>query len=187
MPSLLKTALAVAALAAAVMAVDGWLDGRATKWELQVASATAVAEAKDREAQAHKARADSLSLVADSLFTVAEDRRPTIIRLQAAVDSTPAPPSPALALRDTLIHELREENSDLRASIAAERSAKAELMLANAALQVRGDSLQDVLNKRPSRRPAWLPSVTVGPFAGICSTGTTCTGAGVHLSWRISF
>jgi hypothetical protein len=155
---------------------------RVTRVEEQVAHERARAEALKREAASSAAKADSL---AADLASRAPEIRERIREVQIATPDS-LRNEPAIIQRDSLIADLRNESDGWRA--AYEEKSEAYDLLGDALRLVEAsrDSLLAVLGDRPGERPWYVPTVGVGPFAGVCSDGSACVGpVAVSLTWRI--
>jgi hypothetical protein len=161
--------------------ISEW-EQRVTRVEEQVAHERERAEALKEEAASSAAKADSL---AADLASRAPAIRERIIEVQIATPDS-LRNEPAIIQRDSLIADLRNESDGWRA--AYEEKSEAYDLLADALRYVESsrDSLLVVLADRPGERPWYVPSVGLGPFAGVCSDGSACVGpVAVSLTWRI--
>jgi chromosome segregation ATPase len=183
--------IAVVALVAvvAVFVIDACHNRSVSEWEQrvarveeQVAHERARAEALKQEAAESAGRADSLAV---ELARRAPEIRERIIEVQIATPDS-LRNEPAIVQRDSLIADLRNESDGWREAYEEKSEAYALLAEALRYAESSRDSLLAVLKDRPGERPWYVPSVGVGPFAGVCSNGSTCAGpVAVSLTWRI--
>jgi len=172
-------ALVAVALLGAAAAGYSYLDRRFREWNERV-------EAVQEFSRAETARADSLAAIAlemrlraDSLASL-----PSVvdtIHVDSIIAAAPDTCAPVVAIVEALVIE----NQNLRDAYDLQRSAADKLQLSYDALLVVNDSLMTVLDDRPIPPPEWIPSFRVGPFAGVCSSGTMCVGVGVSISWKV--
>jgi len=176
-----------AALAVALFAFDSCRRSSNAEWEARIERVQEQARRDSAATQKHIERADELEQQVDALQRRVSQRNVAIDGLRTAIEAADVPEEaiPAVTLRDRLIDELTLQTSDLTVALGVEREASAELRLALAHSISRGDSLGAVLDDRPRPRPGWLPRLSIGPFAGICTDASTCTGIGVQLSWEV--
>lgn len=177
----------VAAIAVALFVLDSCWRSQNAEWEARVERVQEQARQDSAATQEHIARADVLEQQVDVLQRRVSNRDVAIDGLRDAIASAPIPEEsiPAVTLRDELIAEQNAQINDLTVALDIEREAAAELRLALDDSISRGDSLSAVLDDRPRPKPSWLPRISIGPFAGICTDASTCTGVGVQLSWEV--
>jgi hypothetical protein len=140
-------------------------------------------------------RADSLAAAAtratergDSLADVAAQTRARVItRLVHVLDTLPPAPDTCaayIAPRDEAIDSLEAVIDEQSNAYAYQQDATARLMLAYRLATEASDSLSAVLKDRPRLPPLWMPKVSGGVFAGVCTTGP-CAGVGIGLTWDV--
>jgi hypothetical protein len=98
----------------------------------------------------------------------------------------PAIAQPFVAQRDSVIDDLLVALDEKDEVIAEYVSVVEFLQRESASFELRGDSLEAVLEDRPGPKKWWMPEAGVGPFVGMCQGGGICSGVGLTLSWRIS-
>lgn len=185
---LLEYGLAFALLFAVATTVYGFVSGAsARQWEARATLELERAEAareRSRELLVEFAvvekEADSLAVIAYDLGVQVRDRVADVREL--AVSEACAP---VVAIRDAIIDTLIVE-SDIWHKAYDKQVKATELLQVSYGIQsITLDSLTAVLTDRPLPRPRWVPSMSPGVFAGVCSNGLGCVGFGVTLSWRI--
>lgn len=188
MTGVVKIALVAGAIALAALAFHSWYSGNQAEWEQRVARVQEQARMDSIAGAEHRARADSLQLVAEAAEQRAA-RRDTVIRLiREEIEALPPEPESCKLFtepRDRLISECELQAAELREGLQAQSESLDALRRAEIRARSRGDSLSAVLADRPQPRPGWVPEVSVGPFAGFCIDGTACAGVGVQLSWSV--
>jgi hypothetical protein len=180
--------IAVVALVVAA-AVGGYcVDAKFREWNERVEEVVRFAEEETARADSAVAEADVWQSRADSIAIEAEARSPIIReRIRLVRDSVPVPDTcyAVVAQRDSLIDEALAEADDWRLAYAAEKAAAEALRSGYNSLLVVNDSLLAVLDDRPRPRPRWAPSLQMGVFAGVCSDGRPCVGAGAGLTVEV--
>lgn len=140
-----------------------------------------VADSLDHHAAADHARADSLARLAA--------RRDTLFRERIRIlrDTVPVPDTCKVyvAARDSIIDGLLTNSDTMLTAFERQRLAFVTLQEALRLSRIATDSLQDVLGDVPTPLPAFIPTLSVGPFAGVCFNGQLCAGVGVGLTWDI--
>lgn len=151
----------------------------------------------ERRAQAAEALADSLQTVAAHAVARADsaEARVDTIEVRVAVRDTvirrimtelPVPTVQCLketAPRDSIIRLQDQQIADLQVALDEQQSATTDLRSALDATQEALDSTLSALSARP--RFTFAPEITLGGFAGICTTGQPCAGLGVGIGFRI--
>lgn len=182
--------VAVAAVLLTFIVMDRCHDSAVSEWESRVERVEERARYQRERAEEAKAQADSLSEAADEALSVAEASEERIrVRIDTIRAETPDSlrEHPAIVRRDSIIDAQSEVITQVRRSFELERQASASLRVALSNAMERGDSLQAVLDDRPSDRPWWLPRLGAGVAAGLDQQGRPNTVAGVTLSWEIDF
>lgn len=152
------------------------------EWEARVERVQGAAEVHLERARAAEAEAQRWRTQAARLAEAAESAQPAI---DSAVAELPPAETPGEEARDEVIMALRGQVTLWRDAFRAQQEAYASLRIAYDNAIARGDSLDAVLDARPGERLWFLPELTMGAFAGLCSTGQPCVGVGVGLGWRI--
>lgn len=155
----------------------------ASEFERRARAAEALADSLQQVAQHAVARADSAEARVDTI-EVRVAVRDTVIR--RIVTELPVPTVQCLketAPRDSIIHLQDLQIADLRVALDEEQSAAGDLRIALDATQTALDSTLSALAARP--KFTFAPEITVGGFAGICTTGQPCAGIGVGVGFRI--
>jgi hypothetical protein len=144
-------------------------------------------------AASERARADSLAGRARELAVRADSlarrtaRVDTVLRTRIVeVRAQPVPDTcaPWIAERDSLIDAAVAQADSWREAYGQQVLVTGLLEAAQAGLRLANDSLSAVLAGRPRPPPWWRPTLGIGPFTGVCTSGV-CAGVGVTLSWRI--
>jgi hypothetical protein len=176
-----------AVLVAAALAVSGlFVDNTFREWKARAESADSLAgvylaraETAEGAARIFAARADSIAGVAGRRELVTRGR----IR-EARRQPVPEPCDSVVSERDAIIDTLLVDVDDLNRSVELQRRALERLSYAYAGARAAADTLRAILAVVPSPRPAWVPTIGVGPIAGMCTNGP-CVGVGVSLQWRV--
>lgn len=186
-----RTAYLLAALAlllAATLRLQGCDRERRAAWEADAARVTAAARLERARADSANARAAAAEVRADSAMAAADALRSRRIAVRVRVDTmhVPVEAQPYTAPRDTLIALLSAEADTLRAVVAAQDTAIAQLRTANGHLRAALDSTVAVLERRPRTR-WWVPEVRVG-YGGVLSVaeGRMYHGPAVVVGWKIT-
>lgn len=160
---------------------------RVSEWETRADSALRVAAAQQERAFAHRERAEAAENAARRLRIQADSLRTRTRERIVEVREIPVPEEceEVVAPRDSIIDTLEVESETLRDALDAQMEAAAQLRVEADTWRERGDSLEVVLQDRPGPRARWVPVAGVGLFAGMCSNGLPCMGAGVTLTWEI--
>jgi len=182
--------LVVPAAVALVVAAAGLAGLRARDsrvWETRAVHALALADTAT-------SRADSLEAVASAANTRAEEmaelaaqrgrlaqQRVVEIRERAVPDTCLSYTTPRDEVIDTLLVSVDRWGAAWGEGVAA----RVALTSANLSLRLVADSMSAVLRDRPGGRSAWVPTVGLGLFTGLCVGGDPCAGVGVTLSWSI--
>lgn len=177
-----------------------------TKWFLAGAATVALvatvvnfvwASSFEKRARAAEVLADSLQNIAAQAVARADsaEARVDTIEVRVAVRDTvirrimtdlPVPTVQCLketAPRDSIIRLQDLQIADLRVALDEQQEATAEVRTALEATQTALDSTLSALAARP--RFTFSPEITVGGFAGVCTTGQPCAGVGVGVGFRI--
>jgi len=180
--------IAIAVISVAAVVVSGlFIDARFRKWNERVERVQEFAKAETARADSAVAEADAEEARADSIAEEASSRAPIIRERIVIIREEPIPEEceDFVIPRDSIIDELLVESEQWETAYEAETRAVGKLRFAYTRLGVVNDSLSTVLDDRPRPRPAWMPSLEVGIFAGICTNGRPCIGAGVGLSFKV--
>lgn len=146
-----------------------------SEYDQRVAVTVAQVAAERERAEAFKREADSLAV---ELKRKAPEIRTRIVEVQAATPDS-LRDEPAIVLRDEIIADLRNESDGWQRAYELQGEA---LRLAESSR----DSLAAVLKDRPGEPKWYIPTVGVGPYAGIDATGRPSIGpVAVTLTWRI--
>ena len=124
--------------------------------------------------------AAELAVVAHDLGVQVRDRVADVREL-----AVPEACASVVVVRDAIIDTLIVESDTWHAAYDTLVTASAVLQMSFGLQSIALDSLTAVLTDRPLPRPRWLPSVSPGVFAGVCSNGAGCVGVGVTFSWSI--
>lgn len=185
----LRTLLIIAAVAVVgVVVTDRCHQEQIDAYERRVARVQEQkrqAEARVDSLVAEAARAENR---ADSAVSIIEQEAPEIqTRIDTVRAQTPEEleDHPAIVERDSIIDDLTEQRDDALAAYYDQLDATAKLRAALSVSEASGDSLSAVLSDRPGDKPWWVPQLGIGPFVGVCATGTPCSGIGATLSWEI--
>lgn len=174
----------------AAVLTDKCYSSRASEWERRVRVAMSEADQLRSRAEAAEQEAEELRSQAVAAAEAAEARDP-IIRHQIDTVRVMYPAeTPGEIARDTIIDDLVEQRDQYHLAYDLERQAHEKTREALFAEQVRGDSLYILLEERPKEPPWYIPSLGVGPFAGLCSKPHTeaCMGpVAVTLTWKLKF
>lgn len=185
----MRWAVLIAAVVIAAAVVSGlFVDREFREWNRRVEEVQEFAESETARADSAVARGRAAQAAAD--LTRAEAVRLTIANREriAALDTVvPEECEEVVAVRDTLIREVLVESDTWRLAFEKQRKASTQFISAQRRQSVVIDSLMLVLDARPRPRPAWLPTVSVGPFVGFCVNGQPCAGIGVGLTWKVRF
>ena len=126
-------------------------------------------------AEVFKQEAESLAV---ELKRKAPEIRTRIVEVQVATPDS-LRNEPSIVLRDSLIADLRNEADGWRRAYEVQGEALA-------LVEASRDSLTALVKDRPGERPWYIPTIGVGPYAGIDATGRPSIGpVAVTLSWRI--
>lgn len=139
--------------------------------------------------------ADSLLRRTDSVEVRIVERTKVLVRrdtvLAARTDSVQAEPVPAVcdsvvAVRDSLIDEWRDQATSWRSQFEEQRKNAAELRFAVSRLEKATKAVVEVYNAGERGSLFYRithPELRPGFFAGICSNGKPCAGAGISLTF----
>lgn len=183
MSSLWKVVAAVVLLVGVSMLVDHCYSANAEEWERRAGAAIATSKQLRSRVEALQSEADELRSQAVAKAEEAEAREPQV-RERIAV--LPPAETPGEHERDEIIEEVQEISDTWKLAYGAESAAHDKTREALFHALVRGDSLEIVLEDRPSKRPWWVPTLSVGPQAGISwPDGKPYVGFGVTLGWKV--
>lgn len=134
-------------------------------------------------------RADSAEARATALANRVLARDTVFVRERAeARDIAAAAPdtcAPVVAAYERVLAIADSSKNDALAAFEAEREAAARLRIARDAAIASRDTLRTTLDSRPGPHLPFIPRLGAGLFAGVCSDGRACVGAGVTLSWGL--
>lgn len=188
--SLLVAMVGVAGLVLAASTILGiFVDKRYREWSARADSALAFAEHQSARADSLAIEASNANARADSIAAAADTAAPIIReRIRVVRDTVQVPDTCVVivAQRDSIIDDLVVEADQRQSAFAEQRLAFARLESARLALALANDSLTTVLQERERPRPAWLPTLDLGLFAGLCLEGP-CAGIGVGITWEVDF
>lgn len=162
---------------------------REAEWENRVerlqGAYAATSERYARALRAEEARADSAESRAQDL-----DARRPVVRERIDSVRVETPPElenhPAIVQRDQIIDSLVVSRDAWRGLFREEQAANVRLRGLLEETRAHADSLSAVLDDRPGPRPWYVPTVTVGPQAGLDPmTGRPYKGVGVTLGWEV--
>lgn len=164
-----------------------WFGQSRSEWEIRVESALVDARAWEAQAEVYRELANSAEVRAEAVNVKATERvrvvRERVVEVREV--EAPAIAQPFVAVRDSIIDELLVVVKEKDEAIAEYVSVVAFLRQESKAFELRGDSLEVVLEDRPGPRKWWMPKLGLGPFTGVCQGGGFCSGVGVTLSWSI--
>ena len=181
---LVELVVAGALLLGGVLAVNHIVDKLNADWQARVDSVQTFADGETARAEVLHSEASYLQAQADSLAALAPvvDTMRIVEIMEVAVPDTC---EVFVAPRDSVISELLQNNGLLREALATERTAAERLRAAYVSLEVAYDSVSAVLDDRPIQLPRFIPRVSMGAFAGICTDGQPCAGIGIGLTWKV--
>lgn len=173
----------------AALALSGWfVDAKFRAWNERAENALAFAEEESARADSLSSESDVWRERADSITAEADSRSPIIrerIRLVRDTVQVPDTCTVFVAQRDSIIDEVVAQADAWEDAYVAERAAHDLTRSAYSALLTVNDSLRIVLEDRPLPRPAFMPSLEVGPFVGFCTDGRPCAGVGIGLTFKV--
>lgn len=165
----------VAVATVTVFTVDACHRRSLSEYEQREAVTLARVESERERAEAFKREAEEIAV---ELARKAPEIRTRIIEVQAATPDS-LRNEPSIVLRDSLIADLRNEADGWRRAYEIQGEALA-------LVEASRDSLLALVKDRPGERPWYVPTIGVGPYAGIDATGRPSIGpVAVTLSWRI--
>lgn len=181
--SLWKVIAAVVLVVGVSMTVNHCYSANAEEWERRAGAAVATSKQLRSRVEALQSEADVLRSQAAAAAEEAEAREPIIIE---KIVNLPPAVTPGEHVRDTLIAEVQRQSDTWKLAYNTESAAHDKTREALFHALVRGDSLEIVLEDRPSKKPWWIPELVIGPQAGISwPTGKPHVGFGVTLGWKV--
>lgn len=180
--SLWKVIAAVVLLVGVSLVVDHCYSANADEWEKRAGAAIATSKQLRSRVEALQSEADQLRSQAVAAAEEAEAREP-IVRERIAV--LPPAETPGEVERDEIIVEVQEVSDQWKLAYHTESAAHNKTREALFHALVRGDSLEITLEERPGAKPWWIPELSVGPQAGLSTTGKPYVGFGATLGWKI--
>jgi hypothetical protein len=179
-----EIAIGLGVLTVTSVVTDRCYRARADEWENRVQVGLNEAENLRARAEAAEAEAAELRSQAEARAGEAEVRVPII---RERIVQLPPPVTPRDTAADEIIRELEENRDEFKLAYDLERAAHDKTREALFLEQVRGDSLYILLEERPTKKPWWIPELSVGPQAGVrWPDGKPYVGVGVTLGWKIS-
>jgi outer membrane murein-binding lipoprotein Lpp len=184
MSSLWKVIAAVVLVVGVSVTVDHCYSANADEWERRAEAAIATSKQLRSRVEALQSEADQLRSQAVAAAEAAEAREPQIIE---KIVNLPPAVTPGEEARDEIIVEVQAQSDRWKLAYNSESAAHDKTREALFHALVRGDSLQITLEERPSKKPWWIPELSVGPQAGISyPSGKPYVGFGVTLGWKVS-
>ena len=181
--SLWKVIGAVVLIVGVALVTDHCYSANADEWEQRAGEAIATSKQLRSRVEALQSEADQLRSQAVAAAEAAEAREP-IVRERIAV--LPPAETPGEIERDEIIVEVQEVSDQWKLAYTTESAAHNKTREALFHALVRGDSLEIVLEDRPGKRAWWIPTLTVGPQAGIAfGDGGAYVGLGATLGWKL--
>jgi hypothetical protein len=184
-PLLLAVVLVLAGITVSEAADRIWGD---REWEARVQAAERFAAAERETAKLFMAVSDSIAEEAERARAAADARAARAMARYDSILTVPVPDECAdlVAQRDSIITDLVITVDTLTLAFDKARTALRPLKEASTGLLAVNDTLGSVLAARPKPKPAWVPSVGVGVFAGFCNDGRACAGVGVSFTWKVN-
>lgn len=179
-------ALLLAALLMLV-AMRASADREARAWESRAEIAETFAAEQRHRADANMALALQYEQLADSVVEVIRVRVDTLRERVVEVRSAAVPDTcrEIVAARDSLIDAYDATAVTWRMAYDAQVEASKRLHNTVDLLTLANDSLSVTLAARPRPRSRLVPALRPAVFAGVCSDGRRCVGAGISLAWRL--
>ena len=162
---------------------DRCYSGREDEWEQRVQ--VVMNEADNLRSRAEVAEAEAVQLRSQAV-AVAEGAGAREIIIEERIVELPPPVTARDTAADHIIEELQINRDEFKLAYELESAAHDKTREALSLEQVRGDSLYIALKERPTRKPWWIPELSVGPQAGMKLNGDGAyLGVGVTLGWKI--
>lgn len=158
-------------------------------WEAEVKAGLAAADSATAVAARAIAEKDELELEVSRLTAELEEQGRRRAQRVVAVRQVVVPDTcaPFVLPRDTLIDELSGEVEGWKQAFQKQLAATAEMEVAFGAVSESNTTLRRLLEERPKPRPAWIPTVGVGAFAGVTTEGKPAMGVGMTATWEVPF